>query len=116
MKPTPEGQRALAEHARRIAEMLAPKNLSTAMLFQRIARAHDAEATRIEKLRLPIDIMGQSIIAQRIQPEREENERRSHELDARVVHVSAGPLEPQGYVRCLPSGAVHPAGECRVSK
>jgi len=83
MKPTPEGQRALAEHARRIAEMLAPKNLSTAMMFQRIARAHDAEATRLER---------------------------------RVVHVSAGPLEPQGYVRCLPSGAVHPVDACRVSK
>lgn len=25
------------------------------------------------------------------------------------VHVPAGPNEPQGYVRCLPSGSVHPA-------
>lgn len=83
VKPTPEGQRALAEHARRIAEMLAPKNLSTAMLFQRIARAHDVEAARLERP---------------------------------VVHVSAGPLEPVGYVRCLPSGAVHPAGECRADE
>lgn len=29
------------------------------------------------------------------------------------VHVPAGKNEPVGYVRCLPSGNVHKAGECR---
>lgn len=48
MKPTAEGQRALAEEARQMADRVAPKNLSTALLFRRIARAHESEAQRIE--------------------------------------------------------------------